>query len=176
MNKTGFTSDLHLMHNRPFIYIPRGFETIEEMNKAIVHNFNEVLDDADDLYILGDSFLNDNDGGMELLRKLPGKKHIIWGNHDTDARKRLMEQEFDCLGYATTIRLRGYTFYLSHYPTMTSNHDDGKPLERRILSLSGHTHSKEVWDAAGGYNVALDAHNCYPVMLDEVIEAFKNRG
>jgi len=174
MNKIWLTSDLHFCHDRDFIYKPRGFDSVHEMNEQIIKNFNEVMDWDDELYILGDCFLNDNKEGMSYMRQLPGKKHIIWGNHCTIARQELMWLEnFDCLGYANTLKYNGYHFFLCHYPTMTSNFDTNKPLKTRILSLSGHTHAKNIWDAAGGYNVALDAHNCYPVEINEIIEAFK---
>lgn len=176
MNKVYFSSDLHFMHDRPFIWEPRGFSNVYEMNETIIKNFNEVMDWSDDLYILGDCFLNDNSEGIKLMRRLPGKKHIIWGNHDTDARKDLMTMcLFEPLGYATLQKFKGYNFYLCHYPTITANFDIDKPLKARVLPLSGHTHSKEIWDAAGGYNVALDAHDCYPVEINEIIKAFKEK-
>ena len=34
------TSDLHLNHNRGFIYEPRGFHSVEEMNEAIIDLWN----------------------------------------------------------------------------------------------------------------------------------------
>lgn len=175
-NRIFFTSDLHFCHNKPFIYEPRGFFSVHEMNEQIIKNFNEVMDWDDELYILGDCFLNDNEKGIELMKQLPGAKHIVLGNHDSDSRKELMKDaNFDILGYASILKFEGLRFYLCHYPTMTANFDIDKPLKQRTLSLSGHTHDKEVWDAAGGYNVALDAHNCYPVEITEIIEAFKER-
>lgn len=134
------------------------------------------MDYTDKLFILGDCFLNDNEEGIKLMKELPGEKYIVFGNHDTDTRKTLLhEAGFHCLGLASLQKFEGFSFYLCHYPTMTSNYDDEKPLKRRVLSLSGHTHSKEIWDAAGGYNVALDAHDNYPVNIKEIIEAFKRR-
>lgn len=176
MNKIYLTSDLHFCHNKPFIYEPRGFKSVEEMNEAIIYNFNKTMDWGDTLYILGDCFLNNNEEGIKLMKRLPGEKYIIFGNHDSDTRKALLhEAGFHCLGLASVQKFNGLIFYLCHYPTMTSNHDEHKPLNRRVLSLSGHTHSKEIWDEAGGYNVALDAHDNCPVDLDEIIRAFKSR-
>ena len=177
MNKIFFTSDLHFCHNRDFIYKPRGFNSVEEMNKTIIKNFNEVMDWTDELFILGDCFLNDNSNGLGCMAQLPGQKHIILGNHDTDTRCELLKRHgFDVLGLAYILKVRGLRFYLCHYPTMTANFDLDKPLKSRTLSLSGHTHDKGIWDAAGGYNVALDAHNCYPVEISEIIKAFEKKG
>ena len=35
MSKIWFTSDLHFCHDRDFIYGPRGFKSVQEMNEAI---------------------------------------------------------------------------------------------------------------------------------------------
>lgn len=177
MNKIWLCSDLHFCHDKPFLYEPRGFSSVHEMNEQIIKNFNEVMDWADDLYILGDCFLNNNEEGMSYMRRLPGKKHIIWGNHCTVARQELMYlANFDCLGYANTLTYNGYHFYLSHYPTLTSNYnEDKKPLKRRIINLCGHSHTKDKFQDMQMhlgliYHVELDAHNCYPVLLDDIIE------
>lgn len=179
MNKIWFTSDLHFCHSKPFIYEPRGFTSVHEMNETIIKNFNEVMDWSDELYILGDCFLNNNEEGIKYMRRLPGTKYIVWGNHCTDTRKQLMIDEgFHCLGFAHQQKFNNIRFYLSHYPTCTANFDDDKPLKARTICLAGHTHSKEKWSEVGSYNVALDAHNCYPVLLDDIIkdvkEKFKN--
>ena len=45
MGKIFFTSDLHWLHNRSFIYSPRGYKSVAEMNEAAKnykHNSNEV--------------------------------------------------------------------------------------------------------------------------------------
>ena len=174
MNKVWLCSDLHFCHDRDFLYEPRGFDSVHEMNEQIIKNFNEVVDWTDDLYILGDCFLNNNEEGMSYMRRLPGKKHIIWGNHDTVARQELMELEgFDCLGYANMLKYGGYHFYLSHYPTLTSNYDYEKPLKRRVINLCGHTHTDNKFlDINKGliYHCELDAHNNKPVLLDDIIE------
>ena len=176
MNKTWFTSDLHFCHDREFIYGPRGFNSIHEMNEAIIKNFNEVMDWDDDLYILGDCFLNNNIEGMKFMKRLPGRKHVIWGNHDTDTRKdSLFFAGFDCLGFAYQTKFCGQSFYLSHYPTLTSNLDENKSIKARTLNLFGHTHSKNKFYEGRPYmyNVALDAHNCYPVEINTIISDIK---
>ncbi len=173
MNNIYLTSDLHFCHNKDFIYKPRGFNSVQEMNETIIKNFYEVVDWTDDLYILGDCFLNNNEEGMSYMRRLPGKKHIIWGNHDTVARQELMELEgFDCLGYANVLKYDGYHFYLSHYPTLTSNSDDDKPLKRRVINLCAHSHTKNKFqDMNKGliFHVELDTNNCYPWLIDDVV-------
>jgi len=170
------TSDLHFGHDREFVYRPRGFSSIEEMNSIILYNWNNLITDEDDVYILGDLMLGNNDIGMILLSQLRGKLHIILGNHDTDNRKALYESlpHVVEITYATMLKYRKYHFYLSHYPTMTGNLEK-ESLHQMTLNLFGHTHSKEKFynDMPFMYNVAMDANNCTPVSLDTIIDRMK---
>ena len=175
MNKIYLTSDLHFCHNQPFLYEPRGFKSIYEHNEAIIKNFNEVMDWTDTLYILGDCFLNNNEEGMKLMKRLPGIKHIIWGNHDTDARQDLLldDTSFICCGYGWRLKYKKYSFYLSHYPTITSNFDVNKPLKKRTINLCAHSHTKNRFkDMKYGlcYHVELDCHQNKPVLIDDIIK------
>lgn len=174
-----FSSDLHLNHLKGFIYEPRGFLSVNEMNDVIIKNFHSIITPEDDLYLLGDTFLGELAAGINLFNQLPGKIHLVWGNHDTDNRKEAMSQchnVVEVIGHATIIKYNKYHFYLSHFPTITTNFDDyQKPLKQRTLCLAGHTHSKEKFEPYGSYNVAVDAHNCFPVSIDEIINDFKIR-
>ena len=174
-----FSSDLHLNHSKPFIYEARGFENIHEMNNTIIKNFNSIVTYEDDLYLLGDNFLGDLEDGLKLFKQLPGKIHLIWGNHCTDNRKMAMSQchnVVEVVGFAGMLHYNKYHFYLSHFPTITTNFDDyQKPLKQRTLCLAGHTHSIEKFEPCGSYNVAVDAHNCFPVPIEEIIKDFKDK-
>lgn len=181
-NQIYFSSDLHFNHSRDFVYEPRGFSSIEEMNEVIIQNFNKIVTPKDDLYLLGDIMLGGPRGlesGINLFKRLPGKIHLIFGNHDTTRRCNAMmdvDNVIEICGYAAMLKYHKYHFYLSHYPTVTTNFDDDKPLKQKVLSLSGHTHSKEKFNAmTGSYNVAVDAHNCYPVSIEKIIEDFKEK-
>lgn len=39
------TSDLHIGHNKEFLYKPRGFSSIEEHDKALIENWNNLIKD-----------------------------------------------------------------------------------------------------------------------------------
>lgn len=182
MNEIFITSDLHLMHSKPFLYEPRGFTSIEEMNEAIVERWNEVVKPNDIIYNLGDFAMNDVDAAISYIQRLNG--HIIWiaGNHDSKAKidkilGACWQQDLSYAGYADVLKVHKFIFYLSHYPTLTGNMDD-TGLRHRVWNLHGHTHSKERWDIITmpfSYNVCLDAHSCYPVNIEEVIADIKNR-
>lgn len=49
-----FTSDLHLGHRAAISMCKRPFETVEEMNKILIYNFNSCVKKNDTVYILGD--------------------------------------------------------------------------------------------------------------------------
>lgn len=172
------TSDLHFMHNKPFLYEPRGFDNIYDMNETIIKNFNEVVSWNDDLYILGDIMLNDNEEGMKSLRRLPGRIHIIRGNHDTDNRVELFlnEPRITYHGWADVLKYNGHNFFLSHYPTNTYNVDDAK-RKKYLINLYGHTHQQTNFynDNPFMYHVGVDSHNCYPVHIEDIMSDVINK-
>ena len=176
-----FTSDLHLCHNKPFLYEPRGFISVQEMNEAIVRNWNSVVKPSDVVFILGDLMLNDNELGINYINKLNGRKSIVIGNHDTANRILLYNSKIDNLqglAYGDMFEYNGYHFYLSHYATLTSNHDYNKPLKHRVISLCGHTHTKDKfadWDKGLIYHCELDAHNNFPVSVEEIIKDIEEK-
>ena len=177
MSKIWVTSDLHFCHDREFIYGPRGFKSVQEMNETILENFNKMVQWDDELYILGDCFLNNDVEGMKLMKRLPGEKFVIYGNHDSIIRQNMICGAGWEVGYAYVIKHKGYSLYLSHYPTITSNYDVDKPLKRRVINLCGHTHTQDKFsdmDKGLIYHVELDAHNNCPVLLDNIIEDIKS--
>lgn len=169
MNKIFFTSDLHFCHDKPFLYTARGFQTIEEMNEAIINNYNTIVGADDIVYILGDCCLMDTTKGIELLKRLNGHKFLAIGNHDSDARvaQFAAEKIFEDIQFGYRIKGSRYkTLLLTHYPTMVTNSTND-----RIFNLHGHTHGKEKFQFTTNLNycVGLDAHNNKPVSLETVL-------
>lgn len=181
MGRIWLTSDLHFGHDREFIYAPRGYKSVWDMNGSLIENWNKVVADDDTVYILGDLMLGDNHEGMRCLNQLKGEKVVITGNHDTAIRKELYVERlrgFAGLFDATTLKYDKYNFFLCHYPTMTSNFDDDKPLRQRLICLCGHTHTKDKfldWKQSPIYHVEVDAHDNYPVSLDQIILDMKEK-
>ena len=171
------TSDLHFGHDRAFIWGARGFKSIEEHDAEIIKRWNEVVTEKDDVYILGDLMLGDNAQGIYCLSQLNGKLHILTGNHCTSARQKLyhtLENMVEFCGCATTIKYKKNQLYLSHYPTITSNMEANP--HQAVFNLYGHTH--QTTNFYNGqpfmYHVGVDSHNCYPVLLDDIITEIKN--
>ena len=175
-----FTSDLHLCHDKEFLWGPRGFKDQFEMNEAIIENWNKVVKPDDIVYDLGDIALSDVQTAAKCINKLNGKHMWINGNHDTTKKiDYIMDYCHDkmyYMGYAYVLKEGKHSFYLSHYPTLTANFDD-KKFSRHVINLHGHTHQQTNWLQVANpfmYHVGMDSHNCTPVHIDEVLADIKN--
>ena len=177
------TSDWHFNHKKPFLYAPRGFATVEEMNEGLIQNYNSIVKPDDDVYVLGDLCL----GGAEkleeneqLLKRLNGHIHIVRGNHDTDKKMNMYSALPNVVEIQNSIYLKyeGFHFYLSHFPSMTTNFDDNKGFKHRLLNLCGHSHTDDKWLNwfTGSYHCEVDAHENFPVSIDIIIEDYKALG
>ena len=180
MSNIWVTSDFHFGHNKEFLYKPRGFNSIQEHDEALIANFNALVNPEDDVYILGDLCLNDTDHGIECLRRLHGKLHIILGNHDTANRieRYTSLPAVQEIQYALPLRVFGHHFYLSHYPALVSNYDSDKPLKARTISLCGHSHTKDPfadWDKGLIFHCEVDAHYNLPISIYVIIDKIKNK-
>ena len=170
-----FTADLHIGHDKDFIWEERGFSSVEEHDKEILKRWNEVVKPEDTVYILGDLALGQNENEWDnVFYNLNGNIFFIQGNHDTNRRISIYQVRYimNYIGAASFWKYKKKGFYLSHYPTLVTNGDDKKFL----WNLSGHTHSKNKFEYGQYhvYNVAVDAHNCYPVSIEEIIKDIKN--
>lgn len=178
-----FTSDWHFGHDKEFLWGPRGLPSVYANSQAIVGNHNSMVADDDDVYVLGDLMLGDNEYGLQMIKSLKGKLHIVLGNHDTDTRIKLYEQLPNVVEvtYAKVIKIGKQHYYLSHYPTICSNYDD-KPYHNHMINLFGHTHQKgnfywldEYEENPFMYHVGVDSHGCCPVSAEQVNEDIHNK-
>lgn len=167
-----FTSDLHIGHDKDFIWKPRGFSSVEEHDTEILKRWNSIITPEDTVYILGDLCMSGNEKEWNRVYKvLNGEKIVIWGNHDTNNKLNKYQTEYGMtyLGFASIYKHnKKKMFYLSHYPTLIGNFEE----ERFFWNLSGHTHSSNKFEFGqySIYNVAMDAHNCYPVSIEQIIK------
>jgi calcineurin-like phosphoesterase family protein len=180
MSDVFLTSDLHFCHNQEFLYKPRGFNSVDEMNEAIVERWNSVVKPDDMVFVLGDFMLNDNEKGIEYIKRLNGWLLAVWGNHDSVARQEFIYGHHPIImnmGYAHQFKHNKLTCYLSHYPTLTANYDE-KHFNQHVINFHGHTHQQTNWLNPANpfmYHVGLDSHNCTPVHIEEAISDIRNR-
>lgn len=176
MGKIFLTSDTHFNHNKDFVYAARGFKTIEEMNEAIIKNWNAVVTDEDTVYLLGDVIMGEDlQAGLRLISKLKGKKYLAYGNHDTDARLKAFKTNrfFEDIQMGYRLKYGKRNFILTHYPTVTANGED-----IRTINLYGHTHQNEsnfFEERIYMYHVGMDSHNCTPICIDDIIAEIKSK-
>ena len=169
-------SDWHFNHLKPFILEPRGFQNIEEHNEAIIKRHNSMVSPEDIVYCLGDCGLGtDMPSVIEYIRRMNGKKYLAIGNHDSEAKIKAYKEAnlFEAIQFAYRIRYKKIEYLLTHYPTLVSNGSDPKP----VWNIHGHDHDKNIFhDFGHNYDVCMEAHNCYPVSLEQIHADIKALG
>ena len=173
MSNIWLISDTHLGHNKTFIWKARGFDSVWDMNNAIIERWNEVVKYDDIVYHLGDVMMGDLDAGIKLVKQLNGKIRLAIGNHDSsnriDAFRNL--SNFDDIQFGYRLKDGKKTLLLTHYPLLSGNFDNSK-----TYSIHGHTHSPNPFcEYDMMYNVNCDAHDCRPVAYEDMIAAIMQR-
>lgn len=167
-----FTSDLHIGHDKDFIWKARGFNSIEEHDTQILINWNTVVTPEDTVFILGDLCMSGNkEEWNRIYKNLNGNKVMITGNHDTISKIIKYTTDYNIINYGLSMYYKyskKKNFYLCHYPTFVDNYTSDK----FFWCLAGHTHSKDPFEYGKHcvYNVAVDAHNCTPVSIETIIK------
>lgn len=171
---TYLTSDLHLFHDREFIWKPRGFKSCEEMTSAYIEYWKNTVKDEDTVYVIGDFFLgNDFDKIKDVVSLLPGKITLIIGNHDTDKKIELYKELGIEVLWADRIVCNKKQIILSHYITETATLESNP--KNCVLNAHGHLHVKNKhWeDRPYLYNVSMDANDNKFVTPEQIVESFK---
>ena len=170
-----------LSHDKSFLWEPRGFSSVEEMNEAIVENWNSVIKPDDEIWHLGDMALGDIDDACKYINQLNGVIRWIRGNHCTS--KKINKIIGECpavreIGYAYQFKYKKLNFYLSHYPTLTDNFDTNSHFNQHVINLHGHTHQQDNFLNINNpfmYHVGVDSHNMQPVHIDTIISDIRLR-
>lgn len=173
MGRIFLTSDLHFGHDREFVWKVRGYDSVQDMNLTQVQKWNETVKDDDDVYILGDLMLG-SAAGIEFIKQLKGRLHIVLGNHDTATREAMYRELPNVVEVAEVglrLKYNKHHFVMTHYPMLTGNLEK-ESLKQMTLNLYGHTHQSTNFfnDMPFMYHVGVDSHNGYPVLLDDAIE------
>ncbi len=175
-----FTSDTHFYHDQDFLYGPRGYKSIEEMNEAAMECWNSVVKSGDIVYHLGDVLMNHYD--INIINRLNGTIFLVRGNHDTDNKLSAIAAtgklaNTSCVPTSELIKFGKLSLFICHYPVLTANFDD-KHFSQHVINLHGHTHQKGNWLFADNpfiYHVGLDSHDMKPVHIEEIIADIRNR-
>ena len=82
-----FTSDTHFGHSNIIEYSNRPFKNIEEHDEGLIEKWNKSVGRGDLVYHLGDFALSAPKHAKNILRRLNGQIHFIYGNHDKRLKK-----------------------------------------------------------------------------------------
>lgn len=174
-----FTSDTHYFHRQVIEYCNRPFSSVEEMNEALIANWNRVVSPKDIIYHLGDFAFCKADKAIEIVKRLNGKKHLIFGNHDKSLRK---SKEFLELWESTQdlkeIKVPDETaptgtrkIVMCHYPLVTWN-----ASSYLSFSTHGHTHGNLYDDPHSlRCDVGVDCWNYTPVSFEQIKEKLSKK-
>lgn len=166
MSRIYYTSDVHFGHKR--VSEIRGFETTEKHDQHIIDEWNRVVKKNDIVYVLGDIAVGAHKYALDILKDLPGRKHLISGNHDIvhpyHSRGQSKNEQQQWLSTFETIQpflLRksgGQKFLMSHFPYPEagdgfsregSRYDQFRLPDMGLPLLHGHTHGKETIHDSG---------------------------
>ena len=169
-----FTSDLHFYHENVIRFANRPFQNAEQMNSALIKNWNNKIRPNDEIYILGDFTMKGHLLAQEILYQLKGRKHLIKGNHDCFADSPHFEKTlFESISDYKQVNYMNNTFILFHYPILEWNN-----YFRGSIHLHGHQHNhadynfQNLKNGIRRYDVGVDANNMSPVSADEIIAFF----
>ena len=138
MSKIWFTSDTHFGHRNILSFCPntRHGTTPDEMDRILIENWQRDVADTDDVYMLGDIFFCDSKRARDIMRQLPGRKHLIYGNHDKVIRSdHQLQAQFASINDYLELTIGNRFITLFHYPML-----EWLGMNRGSYALFGHVH------------------------------------
>ena len=184
--KLWFTSDTHYNHSNICSATTRWedpvtcreFTSLEQMNSYLICNINEVVEQDDILFHLGDwSF-----GGFEQIQKFRDSIfckniHLITGNHDhhIENNKEGCQSLFSSVNKYLNLEVKWnigthfageQRFALMHFPIASWDN-----MARGAIHLHGHVHLPADKRIGKGkmMDVGVDGNNLYPIEMREVL-------
>ncbi|WP_297203338.1 metallophosphoesterase [uncultured Brachyspira sp.] len=170
-----FTSDTHF-NSYSIVNKKKCFKNLEEMHEKLINNWNNIVSNEDEIYILGD-FSNEK-GYLKtenVISKLNGKKYLIAGNNDNFLKDKNFNRDL-------FIFIKDYHFLslnmkdkndkrinivLFHYPIY-----EWEGMYKGTIHIHGHIH-RNVFYNKKAFNVSSNIHNFYPVSLEKILKELK---
>ena len=170
-----FTADLHFGHSNVISYENRPFQTVEEMDGALIQNWNRRVSPEDEIFILGDLTLKGPEKANAVLEQLQGRKYLVRGNHDGYVeRAAFCQAHFQWVKDYHELVYQGRRFILCHYPLLSWN-----GMWRGAVHLHGHQHNPPCYNeenrkiGLARLDVGVDAQNMAPISLEELLAFWK---
>lgn len=131
--KKWFIADTHFSHANIIKYANRPFANVEDMDLALIENWNQCVSEDDQVFFLGDFGLGSVQYLQSICGKLKGNKICIRGNHDANP-SRMSRIGFSVVLEAAFLKIGHHNVELIHAPTGPS------PTH---FQLHGHVHDKK---------------------------------
>jgi calcineurin-like phosphoesterase family protein len=145
-----FTGDSHFSHKNIIKYSKRPFTT-EEHDNCLINNWNNHVQQGDNVYFLGDFCFTSEEHATRLRNRLNGNIYFIEGNHDKTAFK--IRHLFGWYKSTMMIRVGDQQIWLSHYAHRTWNKS-----HHGAWHLYGHSHNSLPDDPNSmSFDVGVDA-------------------
>lgn len=176
-------SDLHLGHDKEFIYKSRGYKSIDEHDNAIFEKWNSFANEETIGFSLGDICLGkfSNDNFIKAIHTMKFKTlYMMPGNHPAGFKTELLKsftttwnlpikkyynaknymKEVIFLPNYYEIYINKFYIVLSHYPIASWNH-----MSKGAWHLHGHCHGN--YKGSDGPVKRLDVgYDVYPDFLN----------
>jgi calcineurin-like phosphoesterase family protein len=178
-----FTSDTHYNHANicsattkwvnPVTL--REFKSLEQMNRHLVDNINEVVAQDDILIHLGDWSFGGFDSIQEFRSRLICNNiHLILGNHDhhIENNRQNVQNLFSSVNSYLEAEIDDQKFVLMHYPIASWNN-----LAKSSIHLHGHVHLPADRRIGNGkmMDVGVDGNDLKPIEMKEVLRLMRNQ-
>lgn len=175
-----FTSDTHFYHKNIIEFCKRPFCTVDDMNEALIANWNKAVGPRDTIFHLGDFCLGDSAKWNGILDRLHGRIHLILGNHDIRNFRKSYTGRFESVTTQMYIEIDGQRIYLNHYPFLC--YEDSY---NGTWQLFGHVHTGRYSIGKDTsrlrmlfptqYDVGVDNNDFTPVSFAQVKEIIDNQ-
>ena len=185
-SKIFFTSDLHANHFNIIGSCHRPFKDENEMNEALIKNWNSVVDNDSTVFCLGDFAWGGYYKWKSFRERLNGRIILVIGNHDLRNLTETAKKElFEYTTQQMYLRIEGRPVYLNHYPFLCYAGIYREPKDQ-VWALHGHIHlgpnSLEGKDVPRmqylfptQYDVGVDMNNYTPISWKEVKEKIEHQ-
>ena len=173
---TFFVSDLHFGHENIIKLCKRPFDSIEEMDAALIKNWNRKVKKNDVVYLIGDVVWDKNKVAY-YMEQLSGKKILIAGNHDsTWVKREECQKHFESVTSYIEVHLNGHPITMCHYPMLEWKSSREETRRKLGYLIHGHIHNRiaeeyrQLFLSFNALNAGVDVNFFEPVTFEELLE------
>ena len=139
----------------------------DHMNEAMIEEWNEIVEEKDIVYILGDVAFMQATKAAGVVKRLNGTKILIEGNHDKKTLKDpVFRKCFKEIHAYLEVNYSGTKICMFHYPIVEWNQ-----MHRGAVHFHGHLHgTPSGMENYRALDVGMDSTNCIVVEMEDAIK------